>query len=158
MSTENSFVTADVFEIWLNEVFLPAVEEKRRERTAKLGEFNDRALLILDGCSSHLRGLFREVLDEHRVMMRFLPSHTSHLTQPLDVGIFGRLKTIIRSNASYTINLRNIDRAAADEVEAEREHREPSTERGKMLADFILAILQAFHQSTAPTRVVSAFE
>ena len=90
--------------------------------------------------------------------MRFLVSHTSHLTQPLDIGIFGRLKSIIRSNASYTINLANIDRAVADENAAENERREPSTEPGKKLADFIIAILQAFRQATTPPRVVSAFE
>ena len=90
--------------------------------------------------------------------MRFLVSNTSHLTQPLDVVIFGRLKSIIRSNASYTINLANIDRAVADENGAENEHREPSTEPGKKLADFIITILQAFHQATTPPRVVSAFE
>ena len=115
-----------------------------------LGDFDDRAVLILDGCSSHLNGQFRQVLEEHRVTMRFLVSHTSHLTKPLDIEIFGRLKSIIRSNASYTINLANIDRAVADENAAENERREPSTEPGKKLADFIIAILQAFHQATTP--------
>ena len=90
--------------------------------------------------------------------MRLLVSRMSHLTQPLDVGIFGRLKSIIRSNASYTINLANIDRAVADENTAENERREPSTESGQKLADFIIAILQAFHQATTPPCVVSAFE
>ena len=51
LSTENSFVTANIFEIWLNDVFLPAVEEKRRKLRTKLGEFDDRAVLLLDGCS-----------------------------------------------------------------------------------------------------------
>ena len=90
--------------------------------------------------------------------MRFLVAHTSHLTQPLDVGIFGRVKYLIRSYASNTVNIRNIDRAAEDEEAAERERREPSTERGKKLAEFILTILQAFHQATTPLRAVSAFE
>ena len=158
MSTENSFVTAAVFEIWLNDVFLPAVDKKRRTLRRRFGDVDDRAVLILDGCSSHLKDRFRQVLEEHRVTMRFLVPHTSHLTQPLDVGIFGWVKYLIRSNASYTVNIRNIDSAAADEEAAEREHREPSAERGKKLAEFILTILQAYHQATTPPRVVSAFE
>ena len=90
--------------------------------------------------------------------MRFLVAHTSHLTQPLDVGIFGRVKYLIRTYASYTVNLWNIDRGVEDEEAAERERHEPSTERGKKLAESILTILQAFHQATTPPRVVSAFE
>ena len=49
MSTENSFVTADVFEIWLNEVFLPAVEEKRTKSEAGL---------VRRPCSPHFGWLF----------------------------------------------------------------------------------------------------
>ena len=90
--------------------------------------------------------------------MRVLVTHTSHLTQPLDVGVFGRCKNLIRSNSSLSINLQNIDGAVRDEAAAEREGREPSTEPGKKLAEFIVCILQAFHQATARSLVVSAFD
>ena len=49
LSTESSFVTAVIFEIWLRDVFLPAVEEKRAELREIPGEFDDRAVLILEG-------------------------------------------------------------------------------------------------------------
>ena len=123
-----------------------------------LGDFDDRALLLLDGCSCHTNEEFRELLERHNVTMRFLVPHTSHLTQPLDVGIFGRVKNLIRSTSRYVINLRDLDEALAREVDAEVQGRRPSVERGKMLADFILNILQAFHQATTPELVVSAFE
>ena len=123
-----------------------------------LGDFDDRAVLLLDGCSCHTSEQFRELLERHNVTMRFLVPHTSHLTQPLDVGIFGRVKNLIRSNSRYVINLRDLDDALAREVEAETQGRRPSVERGKMLADFILNILQAFHQATTPEQVVSAVE
>ena len=158
MSTEKSLLTATVFDKWLRDVFLRAVDEKRRALRELLGDFDDRALLILDGCSSHLGARFQRLLEAHRVTMRFLVPHTSHLTQPLDVGIFGRVKYLIRTNSSYVVNLHNIDRAVADEVAARNGRRRPSAEPGKKLADFILTILQAFHQATTPPRVVSAFE
>ena len=149
LSTGSSFVTTAIFEIWLRDVFLPAVEEKRAELREIPGEFDDRAVLILDGCSSHLNGQFRQLLGEHRVTMRFLVSHTSHLTQPLDVGIFGWLKSTIRSHASYTINLHNIDRAVADENAAENEHREPSTEPGR---SWRTSSSPSYRPSTRPRR------
>ena len=157
-STEKSFVTTAIFKIWLREVFLKAVEAKRKELRELLGVFDDRALLILDGCSAHFDAEILLLQEERRVKMRFLVPHKSHLTQPLDLGIFGQVKTIIRSNASHVTNLINIDQAVADENAARNENWRPSTEPGKKLADFIILILQAFRKATTPPRVVSAFE
>ena len=123
-----------------------------------LWDFDDRAVLLLDGCSSHTRAQFREALARKNIAMRFLVPHTSHMTQALDVGIFWRCKNIIRTNSSYLINLQNLDRAVADEVAAANEGRDPSPKKGMKLAQFVLCILQAFHQATAGPLVVSAFE
>ena len=124
----------------------------------KLGEFDDRAVLILVGCSAHMRAQFREDLARNNVAMRFLVPHTSHMTQPLEVGVFWKCKNIIRTNSSYLINLRNIDQTVEDEAAAANEGREPSPKKGMKLAQFILCILQAFHQATTPQLVISAFE
>ena len=158
LSTEKGFVTTAIFKIWLRDVFLKAVEAKRTELRGLIGDFDDRAVLILDGCSAHFSAQILQLLEANRVKMVFLVPHTSHLTQPLDLGIFGQVKSIIRSNASYVTNLHNIDQAVADENAARNERREPSAEPGKKLADFIITILQAFHKATTPPRVVSAFE
>ena len=143
----------------MRQVFLPHVYIKRLFLGWVLGRFNQRAVLILDNCSCHAAEEFqRWLLEDHNVLMFFLPSKTSHLTQPLDVGVFGRTKTIIRSNARYFIALQTIDEAVADEVEAERQGRPVSTEQGNRMADFLVQVLSAFHQATVPNLVVSAFE
>lgn len=49
-------------------------------------------LLLLDGHSSHVT---KQVIDkalENKIVIFVLPPHTSHLTQPLDVGCFGPFK------------------------------------------------------------------
>ena len=41
-------MTADIFQIWRDDVFLPAVEEKRGKMRSTPGQFDDRAVLLLE--------------------------------------------------------------------------------------------------------------
>ena len=50
-------------------------------------------LLVLDGHSSHYCPSMIRQAAEHKVILFTLPPNTTHLTQPLDKGIFGPLKT-----------------------------------------------------------------
>ena len=52
-------------------------------------------LLIVDGHGSHVTAPFVRFCMEHNIIVVLLPPHSSHLTQPLDVGIFSPLKTRI---------------------------------------------------------------
>ena len=90
---ENSFITGNIFSRWVNEVFLPTVEKKRARLREMMGDFNDNVVLIMDGCSSHKIEPFMEVFAQKRIAVRFLVAHTSHLTQPLDLGIIWLCKT-----------------------------------------------------------------
>ncbi len=49
-------------------------------------------MLILDGHESHESAAFQEFCKEHNIITLGLPAHSSHLTQPLDVGCFSVLK------------------------------------------------------------------
>ena len=49
-------------------------------------------MLILDGFESHVSPKIIDFAIEHKILLCLLPSHTSHLTQPLDVGMFGPLQ------------------------------------------------------------------
>ena len=49
-------------------------------------------LLIMDGHGSHHSGRFEEFCKQHSILTLCLPSHSSHLLQPLDVSCFGPLK------------------------------------------------------------------
>jgi DDE superfamily endonuclease len=50
-------------------------------------------LLILDGHGSHSTPEFQTFCEEKKIIVLYMPPHTSHLLQPLDVGCFSPLKT-----------------------------------------------------------------
>ena len=49
-------------------------------------------MLVLDGHESHESAEFQEYCKAHNIITLGLPPHSSHLTQPLDVGCFSVLK------------------------------------------------------------------
>jgi hypothetical protein len=49
-------------------------------------------LLILDSHESHCSVEFENFCEEKKIKCFYLPPHSSHITQPLDVGCFGPLK------------------------------------------------------------------
>ena len=156
-STDNSFINNDVFGEWLCDVLLPEIERRRAPLHQKLGDYNNRAVLILDGCSCHTMEPFVELLRRHNVVMLFLVPHSSHMCQALDVGIFGGVKNLIRGDNKCVIKLNELDRAMAEQTEAETHNEEVPPERGRLLAEYVLRILRSFEQATVHDRVVSAF-
>jgi len=68
---------------WLRRCFEPATREKAA------GEYR---LLICDGHDSHITGEFVGHCMDNNIILMILPPHSSHMTQPLDVGVFGPLK------------------------------------------------------------------
>ena len=93
--------------------------------------------------------------------MTFLIPHSSHFSQPLGLGIFGHVKNLIRNEATYTINVKELAKDDADGQERgtpTADEQEPRrTERGKALAESIAVILDAFDRATSRRRVFSAF-
>lgn len=55
-------------------------------------------LLILDGYGSHVTPDFNQYCTEYSIIVLYMPPHSSHLLQPLDVGCFSVLK---RSYSRY---------------------------------------------------------
>ena len=49
-------------------------------------------LLIMDGYGSHLTYKFWDFARNHKIILFRLPAHSTHLTQPLDVGLFQPFK------------------------------------------------------------------
>ena len=49
-------------------------------------------MLVLDGHKSHISTEFEDYCKENNIITLCLPLHSSHLTQPLDVGCFSILK------------------------------------------------------------------
>jgi len=65
---------------WLQQVFLP--ESSKRYPDLPW-------LLIFDGHGSHITFNFVSLGFSNNVLLLCLPSHSTHLLQPLDVGLFG---------------------------------------------------------------------
>ena len=76
---------------WLERIFLPRTKPSR---------ITDWRLLVLDGQATHAPSDFRQKAWENKVALLFLPANTSHRLQPLDVGVFGPLKTFYSDLAS----------------------------------------------------------
>ena len=53
---------------------------------------DERRLLIVDGHGSHVTSKFIGFCMRNAIDVLVLPPHSSHITQPLDVGVFGPLK------------------------------------------------------------------
>ena len=56
-----------------------------------------KCLLICDGQESHITASWIAHCMKNDIISMILPSHSSHLTQPLDVRVFGPLKTLMAS-------------------------------------------------------------
>ena len=53
-----------------------------------------KRLLVLDGHGSYATPEFDQYYLNHGIITLCMPSHSSHICQPLDVGCFSRLKTL----------------------------------------------------------------
>ena len=107
-STEHAFITSsssayineELFLAWVDEVLVPGVKARRRFLNLPT---DSKALLILDGCHAHIPEKFQELSKVH-IDHHFLVPHSSHLTQPLDWGIFSSFKKILPSTQSLDTN------------------------------------------------------
>jgi hypothetical protein len=61
-------------------------------------------MLICDGHDSHISAAFIYHCMQNRIVLLLLPPHSSHLMQPLDVGVFGPLKTAISAQLARLIS------------------------------------------------------
>ena len=50
---------------------------------------NELKVVIEDNLTSHFSLEFGELCEQHNIRMSFLPPNSTHLLQPLDVGVFG---------------------------------------------------------------------
>ena len=71
---------------WFKRIFLP--------ETAPSGDRHQ--MLILDGHSSHIDLEFLWTCKQHKVELLFLPPHSSHVLQPLDLSVFLVVKKFYR--------------------------------------------------------------
>ncbi len=81
---------------WLMRIFDPETREKAGGKSR---------LLICDGHESHVSGRFATYCFEHNIVLFLLIPHSSHLLQPLDIGIFGPLKKAVSASLEKLIQV-----------------------------------------------------
>ena len=80
-STESGYVDSQIFQQWIDDVFLAQVKFLEKP-----------VMLILDGHGSHIKRKVGLHLVAAGVILFVLPPHTTHLLQPLDVALFKYVK------------------------------------------------------------------
>ena len=96
---KRGFITEESFFAWLK-MFVAELDANHRKKP------EEEHLLILDQCSSHTSLRILQYADKHNVLLYGLPLHTTHYTQPHDVGLFGPFKTHFWTAEVELINLR----------------------------------------------------
>jgi predicted HTH domain antitoxin len=79
----NGWTTDEIGISWLENSFIPYV--KKRQHGAW-------SALVMDGHGSHVTPQFDTICMKNNIVPICMPSHSSHLLQPLDVGCFSVLK------------------------------------------------------------------
>ncbi len=62
-------------------------------------------MIILNGHKSHLSAEFQMFCKNHSIITLYLPAHSSHLTQPLDIDCFNILKRIYNKELELYIRV-----------------------------------------------------
>lgn len=89
--SESGYINGQIFDHWLEKVFEPYIKSKRQKY-----QYNGPAILLIDGCTAHYTTKFFKICNNNNIKIFFLPPHSSHLSQPLDLCLFHLHKNKIR--------------------------------------------------------------
>jgi hypothetical protein len=109
--------------MWLEKDFEPASAVHMKNK-------DGYQLLILDGHNSHCTYSFCRFVKKHKIIIICLPSHTTHVLQPCNVGVFGPLSSCWKSE---------VNKAACGHV--------PIT-KSNLISHYSRACVKAFQPST----------
>lgn len=90
-ATENGWTSYPCGTEWLLKVFIPGTQ-------GLADSLGSNRILVLDGHGSHCTDDFLYECFKAGIYLLFLPAHSSHITQPLDLAVFGPLKQAYRRN------------------------------------------------------------
>lgn len=133
--SENGWISNKIGVRWLREHFIPYINSR------KIGRYR---LLVLDGHGSHLTGEFDRICKEHEIILVYMPAHSSHLLQPLDITCFSVLKRaygkLVKSKTRLSIH--HIDKL--DFLPALKQARIEAFKTSTIKSSFIAAGLVPF--------------
>ena len=90
--TENGYMDQKTFVNIMRDIFIPFVNDERRFVSAD----KQHAVLIVDGHISRYALAGLNLLREHDIDLLIIPAHTSHVCQPLDLGLNHFIKLFFR--------------------------------------------------------------
>nr|CAA83918.1 transposase [Pyricularia grisea] len=90
-ATENGWTNNQTAIEWLKKVFIPYTQPLTPEKR----------LLVLDGHGSHITDEFMLLCLQNNIQLLYLPPHSSHVLQPLDLSVFGPLKEAYRRQLGF---------------------------------------------------------
>ena len=90
--TEKGWIDDDTALEWLLKVFIPGTQVSA----------NERRLLVVDGHYSYTTDEYMWACYQNNIQLLFLPPHTSHVLQPLDLTVFSVLKRAYRQELNST--------------------------------------------------------
>lgn len=91
-ATKNGWTSDQTAVEWLKKVFIPRTQPS---------DPTERRLLVLDGHGSHESVDFMYLCYQHKIHLLYLPPHTSHVLQPLDLSVFSPLKHFYRKEVGF---------------------------------------------------------
>ena len=97
--SESGWSNSTIFQQYLQDHFLRFKQSD--------ADPSQHTLILYDGHASHVSSSLIDWAKNHQIVLFVLPPHTSHLLQPLDVAVFGPLKTFYNSECSLFMR-RNI--------------------------------------------------
>ena len=135
-SSSTGWMTKSLFQCWA--VNFANWTTKYREKINS----SNRFLLILDGHSSRINSAALHYLSSHQIDVIILPSHTSHITQPFDVGIAGILKCHFKKKILQFLRESEVVHISSDSM--------------RLMA--VMALLEALGSALTPSNQMRAFE
>lgn len=96
---DNGWINKPLFAEHCRKTVIPSFLE-RRAKLAKLGVPNAVGVFLVDGHSSRLNSSLMEEFAQNNIIVPVLPSHASHILQPLDLAVFGAFKASISKGDS----------------------------------------------------------
>ena len=97
---DSGWITQSLFAEHCRKTVIPNLLE-RRARLEKLGVHNAVGVFLVDGHTSRMSAELMEEFRENNIKVPVLPSHASHVLQPLDLAVFGAFKAAISKGDSH---------------------------------------------------------
>jgi hypothetical protein len=100
-SQGHAYIDKDIFYDWMKDTLVPDLQRRRVAH-----DYWGPAFLLLDSCSAHFGPDVTDISEANNLKLLYIPAHSSHFLQCLDVCVFGVAKRLIRKiNRTEAVNV-----------------------------------------------------